>query len=282
VTNDGKSESREDLRRGVRVRGIVRNVTPFGTFVDIGVSKDALLNDGSRGKCLRGEKGPASDLKVGMQVEAFVARVERGGKISLTMSPVSAHKERDDRQRRKHSSRGTHETSLNRKRTSRSRKRELARLEKKEILPRSRRNVEAAEKRMRAPISTSEGELARGIDPFANEKIPIDEGTNGGIAQLFVGGLPFSYGDVDVFELFQKYGSVYSTTIARDRRSGRSRGHAFVNMASLEAARNAIGALNGRVIKESYGSSQNRNNGRMLRVELRSQGSQKKSSRRKI
>jgi RNA recognition motif-containing protein len=65
---------------------------------------------------------------------------------------------------------------------------------------------------------------------------------------LYVGNLPFSVSEQDLEEMFSQIGVVESTNIVTDRDTGRSRGFAFVEMDSREAADAAIAALNGREI----------------------------------
>lgn len=63
--------------------------------------------------------------------------------------------------------------------------------------------------------------------------------------RLYVGNLPFSVTEQDLEDLFSRSGQVESTNIVTDRDTGRSRGFAFVEMDSREAADAAIQALNG-------------------------------------
>ncbi|MCI0337888.1 MAG: RNA-binding protein [Acidobacteria bacterium] len=63
--------------------------------------------------------------------------------------------------------------------------------------------------------------------------------------RLYVGNLPFSVTEQDLEDLFSQSGQVESTNIVTDRDTGRSRGFAFVEMDSREAADAAIQALNG-------------------------------------
>lgn len=64
--------------------------------------------------------------------------------------------------------------------------------------------------------------------------------------KLFVGNLPYTVTEERLREMFQADGrSVNRVTIVTDRESGRSRGFAFVEMASSEDAQAAVGALNG-------------------------------------
>ncbi len=67
--------------------------------------------------------------------------------------------------------------------------------------------------------------------------------------RLYVGNLPFSVTEQDLEELFGQSGQVESTNIVTDRDTGRSRGFAFVEMDSREAADAAIQALNGYEIE---------------------------------
>jgi cold-inducible RNA-binding protein len=64
--------------------------------------------------------------------------------------------------------------------------------------------------------------------------------------KLFVGGLPFATSNDQLRGLFTEYGEVVSATVVTDRDTGRSRGFGFVEMATPEAAEDAISRLNGR------------------------------------
>ncbi len=66
--------------------------------------------------------------------------------------------------------------------------------------------------------------------------------------RLYVGNLPFSVSEQDLEELFGQVGVVESANLVTDRDTGRSRGFAFVEMDTREAADAAIAALNGREI----------------------------------
>ncbi|MFK7801106.1 MAG: RNA recognition motif domain-containing protein [Anaerolineae bacterium] len=62
--------------------------------------------------------------------------------------------------------------------------------------------------------------------------------------KMFVGGLPYSWDDGQLEDLFAEYGSVDSATIIMDRETNRSRGFGFVEMQDDNAAETAIAALN--------------------------------------
>lgn len=66
--------------------------------------------------------------------------------------------------------------------------------------------------------------------------------------KLFVGNLTFSTTSSDLETLFGEHGSVVSAQVINDRDTGRSRGFGFVEMSDAEAAKKAIGALDGRSI----------------------------------
>jgi RNA recognition motif-containing protein len=59
-------------------------------------------------------------------------------------------------------------------------------------------------------------------------------------AKLFVGNLTFTATENDLQDHFAQAGSVLSVNIMQDRTTGRSRGFAFVEMASPDDAQNAI------------------------------------------
>jgi cold-inducible RNA-binding protein len=67
---------------------------------------------------------------------------------------------------------------------------------------------------------------------------------------IFVGNLSFSVGEAQLQELFEQKGTVDSVTVMRDANTGRSRGFAFVNMATDEEAQKAIEELNGYSLDE--------------------------------
>jgi RNA recognition motif-containing protein len=62
--------------------------------------------------------------------------------------------------------------------------------------------------------------------------------------KIYVGNLAFSIGEAELRQLFEQKGAVEAVTIMRDTDTGRSRGFAFVEMASDEAAQKAITELN--------------------------------------
>jgi RNA recognition motif-containing protein len=64
--------------------------------------------------------------------------------------------------------------------------------------------------------------------------------------KLYVGNLNFDASEDQVRELFGTFGEVQEVKIVMDRFSGRSRGFAFVRMATAEDAGKAKDALNGQ------------------------------------
>lgn len=62
---------------------------------------------------------------------------------------------------------------------------------------------------------------------------------------IFVGNLPFGTSEDELRSLFVNYGAVNRVSIMLDRETGRSRGFAFVEMASDEEAESAISGTNG-------------------------------------
>jgi RNA recognition motif-containing protein len=62
--------------------------------------------------------------------------------------------------------------------------------------------------------------------------------------KLFVGNLPFSTEESTLQDLFGQAGAVESVRVMRDQATGRSRGFAFVEMTSEDAARAAIEKFN--------------------------------------
>ena len=69
--------------------------------------------------------------------------------------------------------------------------------------------------------------------------------------KLYVGNLSYETSETDLEELFTKHaGAIEDVKVIRDMDSGRSRGFAFVEVASPEAAQKAIAALNGYTLKD--------------------------------
>ena len=75
--------------------------------------------------------------------------------------------------------------------------------------------------------------------------------------ELFVGGLPFNTTSDGWRELFSQVDGVESVSVATDRDTGRSRGFGFVEMATAEAAADAIRKFDGYQL-----------DGRSLKVEV--------------
>jgi len=75
--------------------------------------------------------------------------------------------------------------------------------------------------------------------------------------KLFIGGLPFTTSTEELRQLFNEIDGVDDVTVVTDRDTGRSRGFGFAEMASPEAANEAIRKFNGYAL-----------GGRTLKVEI--------------
>jgi RNA recognition motif-containing protein len=75
--------------------------------------------------------------------------------------------------------------------------------------------------------------------------------------KLFIGGLPFNTSTEELRELFNQVGGVDNVTVVTDRETGQSRGFGFAEMATSEAADEAIRKFNGYAL-----------GGRTLKVEV--------------
>jgi uncharacterized protein len=74
----------EDLQPGMKLPGVVTNVTAFGVFVDVGVHQDGLVHISQLSDNF--VKNPAEVVKVGQRVQATVLEVDLPRKrISLSL-----------------------------------------------------------------------------------------------------------------------------------------------------------------------------------------------------
>ena len=64
--------------------------------------------------------------------------------------------------------------------------------------------------------------------------------------RIYVGNLPYTTTRADLEDMFGAYGTVTDTFVVTDRETGRSRGFAFVEMASDAEGQKAIEGLNGK------------------------------------
>lgn len=64
--------------------------------------------------------------------------------------------------------------------------------------------------------------------------------------KIYVGNLSFNTEESTIADVFAQYGTVSSCKLITDRETGRSKGFAFVEMGSKEAALGAISELDGR------------------------------------
>jgi len=85
--------SMEDLRKGMKLSGIVTNITNFGAFVDIGVHQDGLVHTSQLAN--RYVANPNDIVKVSQVVEVTVVDVDVARKrISLSMKSEESPKDR--------------------------------------------------------------------------------------------------------------------------------------------------------------------------------------------
>ena len=67
---------------------------------------------------------------------------------------------------------------------------------------------------------------------------------------LYVGNLSFETTEETLRTLFAEYGQIESVNLVTDRYTGRSRGFAFVEMSTEQAAQQAMSGLNGKQVDE--------------------------------
>ena len=64
--------------------------------------------------------------------------------------------------------------------------------------------------------------------------------------KIYVGNMSYNTSEDTLRQLFAQYGEVASVNVITDRYTGRAKGFGFVEMATDDAARAAMAALNGR------------------------------------
>lgn len=69
------------------------------------------------------------------------------------------------------------------------------------------------------------------------------------MTKLYVGNLPYSFTEETLKDLFVTYGNILSSSIIKDRDSGRSKGFGFVEIEDDTAAQTAINEMNGKDIE---------------------------------
>ncbi|MBT8373884.1 MAG: S1 RNA-binding domain-containing protein, partial [Deltaproteobacteria bacterium] len=84
-------EKIKDLKPGMKIPGLVTNITAFGAFVDIGVHQDGLVHISRMAD--RFVKNPADIVKVQQKITVTVVEVDlTRNRISLSMKSSSNHK----------------------------------------------------------------------------------------------------------------------------------------------------------------------------------------------
>jgi RNA recognition motif-containing protein len=67
--------------------------------------------------------------------------------------------------------------------------------------------------------------------------------------RLYVGNLPFTTTELELQDMFAQAGAVTEVLLMQDKFTGKSRGFAFVTMASEGDAQNAVSQLDGKAIE---------------------------------
>jgi RNA recognition motif-containing protein len=65
---------------------------------------------------------------------------------------------------------------------------------------------------------------------------------------IYVGNINYSLGEDEVRKIFDVIGKVDAIKIVRDKRTGKSKGFAFIDMASKKEAMEAIKTLDGKTV----------------------------------
>ncbi|EXJ10497.1 hypothetical protein D791_02562 [Nitrincola nitratireducens] len=88
VRYDQRVQTLQDLQEGMRLEGVITNVTPFGAFVDIGVHQDGLVHISQLAD--RFVSDPHSVVQTGQIVQVRVLEVDTHRKrIALSMKSIN-------------------------------------------------------------------------------------------------------------------------------------------------------------------------------------------------
>lgn len=63
---------------------------------------------------------------------------------------------------------------------------------------------------------------------------------SGGSEQIYIGNLSYKVGERDLKNHFSQYGEIIEVRIVKDRRTGRSKGYAFVTFATARDAKKSL------------------------------------------
>jgi len=66
--------------------------------------------------------------------------------------------------------------------------------------------------------------------------------------KIYVGNLPFNFGEKELKETFSSFGEITEATVISDRYSGRSKGFGFVTFSSEDEAKKAVDEMNGKEV----------------------------------
>ena len=65
------------------------------------------------------------------------------------------------------------------------------------------------------------------------------------MVKLFVGGFSLNITEIELVMQFAIYGDVSTIKIVRDKKTGKCKGYAFIEMVDMDAAKRAVDALDG-------------------------------------
>ncbi|RKR80012.1 RNA recognition motif-containing protein [Mucilaginibacter gracilis] len=68
------------------------------------------------------------------------------------------------------------------------------------------------------------------------------------ITKIFIGGFPITTEEIALAQLAGPHGNIVTLKLVRDKATGKSKGYAFMEMASREDAEQVIDALDGKAI----------------------------------
>lgn len=69
------------------------------------------------------------------------------------------------------------------------------------------------------------------------------------MVKIYIGGFPLNMSELEIVQLVSLYGTVSTIKMVRDKKTQICKGYAFLEMKSMDDAKNTVSTLNGRTVE---------------------------------